>query len=1269
MTVAAAAASQFVVSAANAAAPYIANAAANYAASQALTAAQNLIFGPVVRRHEGPRREEIRFHNAAEGAGIPRVYGRQRIGGQTLWITDFQEVTEVIKQSSGGKGITRSVETQHTVYRYTVSIAIGLCEGEISRLARVWADGRAVSMKDWNVRIYKGTEDQLPDPLIEAVEGVEAAPAYRGLAYLVIEDLPLDDFGNRVPQFNFEVERQLLFDHPEALENLVTAVTLIPGSGESVYSTTPLFLEAEEGVTQPDNIHSSLGETDATVSIDHLVSTFPHLEAVSLVVSWFGSDLRAGECVIEPRMEDSTRVLVPDEWSVAGVDREAATEVSRIDGAPAYGGTPSDKGVTEMIAALHDRGLEVMFHPFILMDIPAGNGLADPYGGEEQGAYPWRGRITAHPLASVDKTAAARTQIASFFTTYRPMILHYAALCAEAGGVESFLIGSELRELTRLRDETGAFPAVEELVTLAGEVRAILGAGTKISYGADWSEYGAYQPGDGSGDVLFPLDDLWADEDIDFIGIDNYMPLTDWRDGGGHLDAEVWDSPYDRDYLQARIAGGENYDWYYADQTARDAQTRTPISDTAHGEDWIFRSKDLTGWWGEAHFPRPDGVRAATPTAWVPESKPIRFTEIGCAAIDKGANQPNVFLDPKSAESAVPYYSSGERDDLAARRFLEAQLSYWPEEENNPASALYAGPMLSSDRLYLYAWDARPFPDFPARGDIWADWRNWVTGHWLNGRAGRVPLSALIQHIAADAGLTQVDASACEALVTGYMLGQPMTGRAALEPLFELYQLDAVERAGVLIVRPRNGISSVSITEDDMVITDENPPLTIARAQGSDLPAQLIVTYTDGFSDYQPGVATVTAPGAHGVSAARIDTAVVLEAGEAEGRAETLLVEARALRTSLSFALPSGDMTMEPSDVLTVEALSGELHDCRITSITDGPYRAIEAVRTDRGLFTPRYTGLSTRPGELPRIAGPAAFEILDIPLLPAGQDGAFLRAAAYAAPWPGRVNVYRGSGTEAALIGGVSHPASLGRLIAALGPGPVSRWDEGNVLRVRMVSGHLASLTEEAALNGAGQLAVRSTTGEWEILSFRDAVLEEDGSYTLRHLLRGQRGTEDEALAGAASGARVVMLGTGLEAEPLDPSLWGTEGIWQAGPAGKPPGFFPYREQTVQLTGSGARPFAPAHLTAAPSGDDLMISWVRRSRIGGDGWSAGDIPLGESSERYLVRTRAEDDTILHEEEVTSPSLTLAASGVARVEVRQVSVSFGPGRATFLDIG
>ena len=309
-----------------------------------------------------------------------------------------------------------------------------------------------------------------------------------------------------------------------------------------------------------------------------------------------------------------------------------------------------------------------------------------------------------------------------------------------AGGVDAFVIGTELKGLTQVRSSAASYPFVTALVQLAADVRSIVGPGTKVTYAADWSEYFGHQPQDGSGDVFFHLDPLWSSASIDAIGIDLYWPLADWREGRSHLDYVAGArSVNDLAYLRGNVQGGEGFDWYYASAAARDAQVRTPITDGA-GKPWVFRYKDLKSWWLNAHYDRPGGVEAATPTSWVPQSKPFWFLEIGCPAVHLGANQPNVFVDPKSAESALPYYSKGTRDDLMQRRYLQALVeAFDPDHEScipglNPVSGLYGGRMVDLDHVHVYAWDARAYPAFPTNVDEWGDGENWRLGHWLNGR-------------------------------------------------------------------------------------------------------------------------------------------------------------------------------------------------------------------------------------------------------------------------------------------------------------------------------------------------------------------------------------------------------------------------------------------------------------------------------------------------------------------------------------------------------
>lgn len=113
--------------------------------------------------------------------------------------------------------------------------------------------------------------------------------------------------------------------------------------------------------------------------------------------------------------------------------------------------------------------------------------------------------------------------------------------------------------------------------------------------------------------------------------------MSDWRDGTGYLDASGgWSGILDPANPQSNIEDGEYFDWLYASDAACNAQTRTPITDGAYGKPWVVRPKDFRSWWTNSHKNRPGGVESASATAWVPQSKPIRFTEIDCPAVGKG---------------------------------------------------------------------------------------------------------------------------------------------------------------------------------------------------------------------------------------------------------------------------------------------------------------------------------------------------------------------------------------------------------------------------------------------------------------------------------------------------------------------------------------------------------------------------------------------------------------------------------------------------------
>jgi hypothetical protein len=171
--------------------------------------------GPTI---QGPRLGDLTVQTSTYGQFIPRTYGTIGLSGNVFWLENnkLKEVTK--KKKSGGKG-GGSVSTTLT-RTYFATFAIGLCEGPIAGVRRVWvgpdliydagsddlgtiiASNQAAS----GFTVYLGTDTQQPDPRMQAEMSVANCPAYRGLAYIVMKDLALAKYGNSVAGAQVRVE-------------------------------------------------------------------------------------------------------------------------------------------------------------------------------------------------------------------------------------------------------------------------------------------------------------------------------------------------------------------------------------------------------------------------------------------------------------------------------------------------------------------------------------------------------------------------------------------------------------------------------------------------------------------------------------------------------------------------------------------------------------------------------------------------------------------------------------------------------------------------------------------------------------------------------------------------------------------------------------------------------------------------------------------------------------------------------------------------------
>lgn len=170
---------------------------------------------------QGPRAESLKAQTSKFGDPISRIYGTVRTAGAVIWLRD-DKIQEHVRRYRQGKAIGPEV----TEYSYTATFAVALAwNGPMAAVPRIWADDKLIydasaeSLEDAiagsgqgigvakgaSIAIYLGTDDQEPDPDIEADRGTGEVPAWPKICYVVIKNLPLDEFGIRVPNIEAEI--------------------------------------------------------------------------------------------------------------------------------------------------------------------------------------------------------------------------------------------------------------------------------------------------------------------------------------------------------------------------------------------------------------------------------------------------------------------------------------------------------------------------------------------------------------------------------------------------------------------------------------------------------------------------------------------------------------------------------------------------------------------------------------------------------------------------------------------------------------------------------------------------------------------------------------------------------------------------------------------------------------------------------------------------------------------------------------------------------
>lgn len=514
-------------------------------------------------------------------------------------------------------------------------------------------------------------------------------------------------------------------------------------------------------------------------------------------------------------------------------------------------------------------------------------------------------------------------------------------------------------------------------------------------------------------------------------------------------------------------------------------------------------------------------------------------------------------------------------------------------------------------------------------------------------------LADIVRDVSLRCQLTDADIGVSELtdLVDGYTIGHQMAGRSAIEPLQQAYFFDPVESDYTVAFRKRGRPAVATIPDDDLAAHSagsEVPDLIqIKRKQEVDLPQQVSVKYINPDADYQTSVQYSRRMTGRSSSAVTVDLAIVMKDDKAMEVATAAQYSAWAERTGLTFATSQKYASLEPTDMAVVHnRLVRIVHKKRSGGMLEWEAYADGNTIYPTDSVTQGGTSAPAGPVAQPIVTTPQTQLVaIDAPIAADGTTGAVMTFAVQ-----GQATGFTGAQIWKSIDGGASYQpiasapnASLiGNATTVLGNYSGSdTFDETNTVTVRLLPSSsgatLSSATELAVLNGANAALLGA-----EVIQYKRAVLNADGTYTLSGLLRYRRGTD---YATHQANEWFVPLTSNLVQIAVSTSEIGLPREYKAVSVG---GSLADAEVvTLTYTGNDLKPYSPVHIGGwRDAAGDLTLTWVRRTRVGGE-WKDGvDAQLGETSEAYDVEilSGAGGSVVRTFSGVTSPTVFYSAA-------------------------
>lgn len=1132
------------------------------------------------------------------GQTIPIGTGRRRVKCAALWSSPIRTITTT--EADGTVTIKRLVD---------VALSLGIST-ERTRLLRLWAGEQAVydrvstppvRLRGVSFRTYPGGNAQTPDPTIIAAVGADNAPAFRDLAYVVIRNFPLHQFGlTSLPAFDAEIassasELNAFKEFTLSSSGITTEAT----SFQSVY-------DARRG--RLISLHLSGGVTTIRV-----FDTKTHTEISQAPVRLFGQHIQFGE-YNEVHLDDETGFVLA--MCVATqrmgwcnpLSGEISGYVSDSVGTPGYVsllprtsnyapftnngnqffGEYTPTGYVVLNAGIRRDGNPETYHKEAILINWVLNQMYQVqwefnattnqyrYCSRRQITLPGSGNVRGlafstvgwqvgkeDPASFVQEPGTA-APISNGSLRYNVMVPKYGALQAR---LTYFTRGGVLYEMF------WAAPVTESLSTFGVAIPPTIRAVGSLT---------------GSETVRH----IWADPNLPYV----YIVRGDDNTG-------VW-----------------KVDRYIA----------TPV-EASRG--WATPGTNIYTWPPTAQLTYADTLelpQGSAPSVYHSESY---FNNSGFFAYEGTSGEYNnnlVIVDlPSMTFEGIPI-----------------QVSSFNIDDPEDIRAY-------SDFGDNYRFDAATFSILTTRDSVFSD----PTRIYLDGAlAQKILLSDVIRWLALEAGFenSEITITNIDDPVYGGYLDRESKFADVMNNLAQAFGFDWYENAGrfVAIRRLPGSTPDAEFDIEDLIEVEDDKYLSTTLIDPADLPASIKLGYYDPEVDFKRAYQTASRALFPYVEVTRgaensYDTVVVMDAVDAKNAAIRSLYTATAGSMFQAFATTQEHLLLEPTDLVRI-TLGQYTYFIKLEEATINADFSISFA--GRNFSSEFDATVEVDPPVQPPETADSDFQLLifDLALKDTPEITIFVQGVAISngpvANWAGASVSYQPANANYDLLDDGSTDFTWFQVTNRPEDNNHSfALDRDNELVVIAGNGDiddLVTVTEEEMLAGAN-VCLYGRTGRWEIIAFTTATVDGD-TVTLGNLMRGIRGTEHNVNNHEVNDI-LIPLPALVPTRSLPASYSDTVTLFK-GQSNEDPANFLTRQ--INMRPWHLMPLAPVNVRCSREvDDDLVLTWNRQDRYLHeieDG--STPTPNSETSEAYEIDILDADGIVIRTLEAATETVTYSAA-------------------------